>query len=247
MEERLNIGGNNPPSEIEILKQRLESYIKEDALIDQLANKQIPVEIENDGEAGHVTDHIKSLKSVRGAVEKIFKAEKEPFLEACKVADSWKNVRWTKIDVAIAGATKSILAWNKKKEDEERARQMEAARRAQEEAERLALEAAAHADAGINDTAEELLNIAVAEEKKAETIAEKAEDVRGRSYGNFASASTRKVWVGEIESMATVDLEALRKYLTADDLEKAVRGAIKDGIREIKGIKIFEQDKLTIR
>lgn len=247
MEARLNIGGNNPPSEIEILKQRLESYIKEDALIDQLANKQIPLEIEDDGAAGRVTDHIKSLKSVRGTVEKIFKAEKEPFLEACKVADSWKNVRWTKIDAAIATATKPILVWNKKKEDEERARQMEAAKKAQEEAERLALEAAAHADAGINDTAEELLNIAVAEEKKADAMAEKAEDVRGRSYGNFASASTRKVWVGEIESMANVDLEALRKYLTADDLEKAVRGAIKDGIREIKGVKIFEQDKLTIR
>lgn len=247
MNERLTIGGNNPPSEIEILKQRLESYVKEEKLINELTAREIPSEIKNDEEAGENADYIKSLKSARSSVEKIFKAEKEPFFEACKVADAWKNTRWLKLDDCVNKASKPILAWNRKKEDAEKARQLELARLAQLEAERLAKEAEIHANAGIEDTAEDLLNFAIEEENKSVALVDKSNEVRGRSYGSFSSASSRKVWVGKVDSMAALDLELLRKYLTKDDVDKAIRTAIKDGVREIRGVKIFEEDKLTIR
>ena len=247
MQERLEIGGNNPPSEIEILKQRLESYIKEERLINELTSRLMPNEIDNDIAAGTIADHIKSLKSARVTVENIFKAEKTPFFEACKVADAWKNARWLKIDDCIANASKPILAWNRKKEEAEKARQLEFAKLAQEEAERLAKEAAAHANAGIPDTAEELMDFAIEEEKKADILIAKSDDIRGRSYGFFSSASSRKIWIGEIDNIAILDLEALRKYFKEDDINKAIRAAINDGVREIRGVKIFEEDKLTIR
>lgn len=247
MNDRISIGGNNPPTEIEILKQRLESHIKEEKLINDLIAQEIPSEITSDEKAGDVADYIKQLKSVRSSVEKIFKAEKEPFLNACKVADDWKNTRWLKIDDCVNKASKPILAWNRKKEDAEKARQLELARVAQEEAERLAKEAEAHADAGIPDTAEELIDFAIEEEKKADILIAKAEDVRGRSYGNFASASSRKVWVGVIEDVSLVDLNLLRKYFSRSDIEAVINRAVKEGVRELKGVKIFEEDKLTIR
>ncbi len=247
MQERLEIGGNNPPSEIEILKQRLESHIKEEKLINDLVARVIPNEIISDENAGEIADHIKSLKSARATVEKIFKSEKEPFFEACKIADAWKNARWLKIDDCVVKASKPILAWNKKKEDAEKARQLELARLAQEEAERLAKEAEAHADAGIPDTAEELIDFAIEAEKKADMLIAKSEDVRGRSYGNFASASSRKIWVGAIEDITQIDLNLLRKYFSRSDIEAVVNRAIREGIRELKGVKIFEEDKLTIR
>ncbi len=247
MNERTAIGGNNPPSEIEILKQRLRSYIKEEKLINDLTFCEIPSEIINDEKAGEVADHIKSLKSARSTVEKIFKAEKEPFFEACKVADAWKNARWLKIDDCIVKASKPILAWNKKKEDAEKARQLELARLAQEEAERLAKEAEAHADAGIPDTAEDLIDFAIEEEKKADILIAKSEDIRGRSYGHFSSASSRKVWAGQLQDIEQLDLEILRKYFKEDDINKAIVRAVNDGVRHIRGVKIFEEDKLTIR
>jgi len=247
MQERLQMGGNNPPSEIEILKQRLESHVKEEKLINELTARLIPSELDNDVEAGTIADHIKSLKSVRSVVENIFKAEKAPFFEACKVADAWKNARWLKIDDAITNASKPILLWNKKKADEEKARQLELARLAQEEAERLAKEAESHAGAGIPDTAEELIDFAIEEEKKADILIAQANDVRGRSYGSFASASSRKVWVGVVEDPATLDIAALKVYFSADAIDKAIRAAINDGVREIRGVKIYEEDKLTIR
>lgn len=247
MEQRLAIGGNNPPSESEILKQRLEGYIKEDALINNLISRDVPPVINNDAMAGELADFIKSLKSARITIEKIFKTEREPFLIAGKVADAWKNVRWLKIDDTIAKASKPIIAWNKQKADEERAHQMELARRAQEIAEALAKEAEAHADAGINDTAEDLLNFAIAEEKKAEVIVEKSNDIKGRSYGNFGSASTRKVWVGEIEDITKIDLNLLRNYFLNADIADAVKRAVNNGVRELDGVNIYEEDKLTIR
>lgn len=247
MQERLQIGGNNPPAEIEILKQRLEGYVKEEKLINELTSRLMPNEIDNEVAAGTIADHIKSLKSARVTVENIFKAEKAPFFEACKVADAWKNARWLKIDNCITNASKPILAWNKKKEEAEKFRQLEVARAAKEEAERLAKEAEIHAAAGIPDTAEELIDFAIEEEKKADILIAKAEEVKGRSYGSFASASSRGVWTGELEDIKTLDLEILRAFFKADDINKAIKAAVKSGIRNIRGAKIYEEDKLTIR
>jgi hypothetical protein len=247
MEQRLAIGGNNPPSESEILKQRLDGYTNEEKLINDLVSRNVPEEISGDDVAGELTDFIKSLKSARSTVEKIFKTEKEPFLAAGKVADAWKNVRWLKIDNSITKASKPIIAWNAKKAEEERARQAELARKAQEEAEALAKEAEAHADAGIDDTANDLLNFAVEAENKATNIINKADDIKGRSYGSFGSASTRKVWVGEIEDITKIDLNLLRNYFSRSDIEAVVNRAVRGGARELNGVKIFEQDKLTIR
>ena len=56
------------------------------------------------------------------------------------------------------------------------------------------------------------------------------------SYGNYGSKATRKSkWVHEVADLTDVPL----KYLTVDD--KAVKAAIKEGVREIPGIKIFDE------
>jgi len=247
MNERTAIGGNNPPSEIEILKERLGSHVEEDKLINDLVSRPITTEVKDDEEAGGVADYIKCLTSARSNVEKIFKAEKKPFFEACKVADQWKNTRWKKIDDCVVTAKKPLVVWNRKKEDEERARQLELARKAQEEAERLAKEAEEHSSAGIEDTAEDLMEAAIEEEKKSSVLTDGADNVRSRSTGAFSTASNRKVWVGVVNSMATLDANALKQYFTQDSIDKAIRAAIKDGVREIRGVRIFQEDKITIR
>lgn len=245
---RLGVGGNLPPSEMEILQERFEGYTDEAKQLDSLSQVQIPDEIGDDKHAGKISDHIKSLKIFRGSIGKIFTKEKELFLKCGKIADQWKNGYWREIDALIATASTPVLAWNKKKEEEERKRQLEISRKAREAALKLEQEAAAHSEAGIEDTAEELMDAAIQEEQKAAMITDNAvHGVVGRSRGEYSSSSNRKPWTGVLDSRAALDFESLRNYFTEDDLNKAIKKAVRDGVREIRGARIYQEDKLSVR
>ena len=242
------MGHNNPPSEMEILRERLEAHVEQKETLERLSSKEIPESVDSEDEAGKITDHIKLLKVLRGDIEKIFKQEKSPFWDCCKAADEWKNSYWKKIDASIADASKPVLAWHKKKEEEERQRQLEIARKAQEEAEKLALEAEAHADAGIVDTADSLMNAAVQEDEKSRMIAQNLSNgLSTKSVGGFSTASNRKPWTGRLESRPALDLEALRNYFSDDALDKAIKSAVRDGVRTLRGATIFQENKLSVR
>ncbi len=248
LSDRLAPGGNFPPSEMEILQERLGGYVEEEKLLHDLSEKQIPDEIEDDKQAGNITDHIKALKILRGGIGKIFTKEKEPFLKCGKFADKWKNNYWNEIDILIQTASAPVLAWNKKKEEAERKRQLEIARKAREDSLKLEQEAAAHSEAGIEDTAEEIMYAAIQEEKKASMITDNAvHGVVGKSAGSYSTASNRKPWTGALDSRAALDLDALRNYFTEDDLNKAIKKAVRDGVREIRGTRIYQEYKLSVR
>jgi len=55
------------------------------------------------------------------------------------------------------------------------------------------------------------------------------------------SSSLRKKWAYEILDIKDIPL----KYLTVD--EQAIKQAIKDGVRDIKGIKIYQKSELNLR
>ncbi len=55
------------------------------------------------------------------------------------------------------------------------------------------------------------------------------------------SATVRKIWDFEIENEAEIP----REYLVVDSVK--IRQAIKDGVREIHGIKIFQKETLSVR
>lgn len=242
------IGHNNPPSEIEILKERLNSYQDEIGQFKRLSEFEPPQEIASDEEAGKITEYIKNCKSLNSRFADIHKKEKAPFWDAGKAADAWKNDYETRIVALVNKASAPIIAWNKKKEEAERQRQLEIARKAREEAERLAEQAAAHEAENIKDTAQELLGAAIQADTKAEMIENNALAVKARSRSdNGAVSSVSKVWTGELESLAALDLDALRQYFSADAIDKAIKAAIRDGKRDIRGVKIYQADKLNVR
>ena len=242
------IGHNNPPTEIEILQQRLASYEDEAKAYAQLESKAVPKEIDSDELAGELTEHIKALKGLSGKIEAIHKKEKQPFWDAGKAADKWKTDYQTKIDKLTATATAPLLAWNRKKEEAERQRLAEIAAQEKAAADLLAAQAAAHEVAGINDTADELLGLAVKAENKAEFIEHKAETFRAHSRSaTGAVSSNSKVKTGEVTNRDTLDLERLRKYFSDDALDKAVKAAARAGEQDIKGARIYETEKLNIR
>jgi len=242
------IGHNNPPTEAEILKQRLNAYEEEADRFKNLQAYEVPSDIEDDKEAGRVTDYIKSCRDLKTAIDKIHKAEKEPFLLAGREADQWKRAYQEQIEQLVNNASKPVLAWNKKKEEAERKRQFEIAERARIEAEKLQEEALQHEQAGIADTASELMDMAVQEQTKSDMIsANAATNITGRSRGTFSASSNRKPWTGSLESRAALDLEALRNYFSDAELERTIKAAVRDGARSIRGATIFQEEKLSVR
>lgn len=244
------IGHNNPPSEIEILKEKLSE--KENELRKDMKFEKAPETIIDEQHAGRITETIKSIKRFISKVSDIHKDVKAPHLECGRAVDAWKKRLEAELEKITSDYTKPLTSFLELKAKEERDRQIEAARIERERAEALALEAQAHADAGVNDTADELLNEAVGSEIMADRMIDKVATAtpnqlfKSRSeYGSTASQSL--VWVGEIENISAIDFNQLRKYFTIPEIEKAINAAVRDGIRKLDGVKIEQKTKLNIR
>lgn len=76
-------------------------------------------------------------------------------------------------------------------------------------------------------------------DKRAEIIAEAAKPVKISQGGE--NATVRMIWDFEIDDITKVPAE----YITID--ERAVRAAIKTGIREVPGLKIYQKPSITIK
>lgn len=243
------LGHNKPPSEMEMLQQRLdENYTGEALEYSRLSNREIPSVIEDEKAAGLITDYIKAINGLKKKIEGSHKKEKDIYLQCGRVVDGWKNQYEINLKALVSKASAPLQIFLDKKEAEERKRQMEIAQKARDEAERLASEAAIHANEGIDDTANELMDAALQSEQKASLIQESALNVVAKVKGLGGSyASQTYVWTGEIESIAAIDLEKLRPYLTEEMIQTAINKAVRSGIKEIRGVKIFEKAKLNTR
>ncbi len=248
MENIAQIGHNNPPSEMEILEKRLrENYKEVQDSYDRLAQKPLPDEISDEQQAGQVTDYIKSVNALNKKVENIHKQEKAIYLDCGRVVDSWKKSYEGNLKALTAKASEPLNKFLADKAEAERNRQLELAKKAREEADKLATEALAHANEGIDDTANELLEAAIQSETKADMIYDNSIDVRASSRTASASATQKLVWTGEIESAAAIDLEVLRRYFKEDDFQRAINAAVRDGVREIRGVKIYQKAQISVR
>lgn len=241
------IGHNNPPTETEILKLRLAEYKSEAEQYEKLASKELPALIETDEKAGELTDHISFIKKLKSTIGDIHKKEKQPFWDAGKAADTWKNEFEAKLDSLIKKTEPLLMAWNKKKEAEEVERQKEIAAKALAASEALAKQAEAHADEGIMDTANSLMDAAINQEAKAGAILNSSMNVHVKSRGSWGTSSIKKTWTAEIESLPAIDCQALLPYFTEEDLLKAANRAVKDGLRKIRGFKVYEKEQLSTR
>lgn len=244
------IGHNNPPSEIEILKEKLSE--KENELRKTMKFEEVPNEIIDEQHAGKITETIKSIKRFIGQVADIHKDVKAPHLKCGRAVDAWKKKMDRELEIINADYIKPLTAFLELKAKQDRDRQLEAARIERERAEALALEAAAHAEAGINDTADELLETAVGVEIMADRMMEKVctatpnQLFKSRS-DNGATASQSLIWEGEIENISAIDFNQLRKYFTIPEIQKAINAAIRDGVRSLDGVRIGQTTKLNIR
>lgn len=120
------------------------------------------------------------------------------------------------------------------KRAEQRRRDEEAARMRAEEERRAIEQAEALKAAGNSVAADMVLEIA------AETTQTIAEAAPVTAAGSMATSTTVRRWVHEVVDVAKVP----RKYLVVNDT--AIRAAIRDGVRDIAGVRIYQQESERI-
>lgn len=263
------VGHNRPPSDEEILKERLAEAQR--PLLERLkaiaSRKHLDVEtidLDNAEAASAFTVAIKDLAHLKKDMEAQRVETKKPYLSACQSIDGWGKEMVAKADelrkqlepkLAAHLEAKELAERQRLFEEEERLRKeaAEAAERERKEAAELQAEAFASDAGGVHDTAQELMTEAQHKEQAADMIERHAQTAKpsqlakSRHSAGNASASTSNVWVGELDSKVTLDLEPLRHYFTNAELEKAIRAYVRDGGRQLRGAKIYQTSKLNVR
>ena len=248
------MGHNNPPSDQALLQDFLNDKTatlrnRYDELI--AAADRIPTSCDDDETAGKLSDMIKLITACSKTFETQRVGEKEPYLTLSRTVDGFFKRFTEGLDGAKRKVSRPLEMYLKRKEDERRAAALEAARIQREEAARLAREAEELAQANMPKASDESLNEAVRVEEqaqKSEKLAEAKPAELARTRGDYGSLATlRTVWVGEIIDRAALDKEMLWAYLPTDALQKAVNAAVRAGVRELRGAKIYEQSTAQVR
>lgn len=257
VENRLGIGGNKPPVPITPTPDEVEAYLQEvsERVIEtkeELLALEPPEdhEVTDDAGAEEMTDYIKNLNGCAKNFESLRKTEKAPYLELGKTVDAFFKNEVSPMRIAKARAQGPLNAFLTKKAEEERKARDAEAKRLREEAEAKAAQAEAEAKANMTPESETTLKQAIRTEQKAERFEKSVESGRGlaAAHGQTgAVASIHKKWVGEITDIENIDLEALRKFISRDDLQKAVNRFVSDGGRNLRGTSIYEKSETVVR
>lgn len=240
MSNLAQIGHNLPPTDAEILQDKLTENSKSDlAEMKTLLAVEIPEKINDEAEAKKAEMFVDRVKGLKKSFDGTHKKEKAPYLEMGRVVDSFFKDRIKELDALIDRANAPRTVFLNAKAEAERKRIFEAAEKARREAEAIAEQAKAHEDADIKDTANELIDVAIATEQKADHLTKYA--VESKSSKLVGGLIVR--WVGEIQDMGAVDLEKLRQYFTDDQIQTAVNKYVRDGGRDLAGVKIYQKSE----
>ena len=221
-----------------------------------LAVSALVGKVTNDEENNAAAQALKALKAVTRDVEKARKAVKEPFLDACRQIDEQAKTFVAELSEEEGRVLK--LSADYATEQARRMREIEAAR--QREAARIERE---RLEAESKIRAEEQKRLAEAQTaKEAERIRAEFEAKQNAERERAAQAleaaapapvvtkpegvSARQVWDFEVTDVWT--LARLHPGLvTVTPNRREILDVIASGVREIKGLRIFEKTAITVR
>ena len=257
MTEQATIGHNNPPTDAEILRERLtdknqELLDRKDKLLD--AVDRVPKVIEDDETEEKITNFLSSITKCEKSLESTRVAEKEPYLTLGRSVDGFFKAHMDALAKARRDIKPSLdarLIW---KREEQRRMDMEAAAERQRLADEQAAEAAKAEAEKMPIRADELMTTALNSEATAERMAEKASgkiSVMSRS-AEGASANLRSTWKIEATDRAKIDLELLRGHFTDDALQAALNSYLRTMAKPVEGqplqgARIWEHTESVVR
>lgn len=250
-----SIGHNRAPiADLDLLKATHSDLISRAEDL-KAAFERAPTTIEDDETAGRVGDFQKQISACIKASEGARVAEKEPVLQAQRTIDGFFKGISDPLETLKNALGKRLTDYLRRKEEQARRVREEEARRAAEEA-RKAQEAAERAAEKVRGektmakavTAQSLADqkVADAHEAAAAVAAKPAELSRTRGdHGSLASLRTS--WNGDVDNITDATLIALKPYIAKADVEKALRLAIRAGIREVPGCTIYQTKTAAVR
>lgn len=246
------IGHNLPPTDEEILKEKLQERSRKDIdLMAAVMAEPVPEKIDTDDDAKKAADFISKIKCLEKDFEKVHKEEKAPYLSMGRIVDGFFNSRIKDLEDFRKKYSKPVNDFLTRKADAEREaiRAREVA--AREAADALAAQAAAHEAENIKDTANELMDLAVQAENKADNLGNYADNTKNATLAKIRTESgvvlsQRTKWVGEPtdETYAGVDLNSIRKWIKPEHIQLAINAAVRDGERNIAGVKVYQKAEI---
>lgn len=224
----------------------------------------LPDVITTKEEHDKAADFIATMRSTAKGAEGARVSEKDPYLRAERAVDGFFNPVMTRIAQLTTGVNAKITGYLKRKADEERERQREiareeerkaeVARRAAREAERKAEEAKRQATVEKHTQQAEMFHreADMAENQAAaleQVIAEKpGRELGGRERSDRGTlTSLKREWVHVIEDIDQVPLDSLRAYIPRDTIDRAIKSYVRNGGRNLNGVRIFEEEKAQTR
>lgn len=184
------------------------------------ATKRAPKKVTSKVEAEKMSDFRSQIAAAAKAADQLREIDKKAFEEPAKAVHGFWKKRIDELNAATAQTGLVLTAYL----TEERRKAAEAAKKA---AEKQAAEAA---------------------KRQAPPPPPPPPKPTPVLRGDGGSHSgLRNVWTFRNLDRSTLDLEALRPYLADVALEAAVRQAIGDGVRELKGVEIYEKPVITTR
>ena len=249
-EELASLGHNQPPEPTlaERLAEVTAPLLAElDALAD-LANKA-PKEVTTEQDVVDVTKIAADAGAMRKLLDTTRTREKEPFLQGGRDVDNHFRQpieRADKIDKALMAR---VTAFRRKQAADAAAARAEAERKVREEAEVARREAEAAAQAGRTEDAMAALEEAVHADDRADDIAqaEAVDPAPKLQHESGLTAGVATEWKFEIVDYDAIPLDKLRALIKRDAIEAALRQFVKNGNRELAGVRIFEDIKATRR
>lgn len=212
--------------------------------------ERAPVTVADEATAMKLADFVKQIKAAVSIASSRRVEAKRPFLDSGRVVDAFFDTRLiANLDAGAKMLLGRLSIYQRAKADAARkaAEAAERARREEEQKARAEMEAqlaAARNDADLQRAiaAEAAANLARAQAAAAAAIAAGKPAELSRSRGDLgAVASLRRTWRYDLLDIAAVP----REYLYLDP--SRVNAAIKAGVRDVPGLRIFEHTETVVR
>lgn len=256
------MGHNQPPTITEVLTKNYDGVIDR---VSSLEKHSLPAAIENDEQLGAVGSVVKVIRGVAADISDAKKNEKAPYIASAEEVEAFFRILTARIEVVRGRCQTLGDAYQKRKAEEARKAAEAEAKRKREEAEKLRAEeerqreiARKAEEASRPKTADrhdERANIAGARADLAEADAAVAATVANASVATLTrtrtsfgvTASARAPWVHQIEDLDAIPLAKLRAHLKREHIDAAIRLAIRQGMRELAGVRIYQDVKADWR
>lgn len=246
MTRTIGIGHNNAPLK-ELLAEAHEALRVEiaDLLDDAVA---LDAAIKIDDESGRASEFVTAARALEIRSEAVREKEKKPFLDAGREVDGFFKALATPLETKRLAIAKHVSVYLNEKVRKEKEAQAKAEKIAREEADRKLAEAAAtqgtvQSEAALSDA----VTFSGYADEAAAVVAAKPSELARNTTASGVTTTLKTRWVFEITNLSLVPLEVLRAYIPQDAVEKAIRDAVKYGVRDLAGVRIFEQSDAVFR